>query len=129
MRVVVAAVFTCAVVLAGALGGCVIYLNPLCTDQIVNGDETGIDCGGSCGKCDLGEGCRIDGDCDEGPGVGGVCTPLPCNNGVKDAAETDIDCGGGTCSKCSGGRACKAATDCYSGTCVAGTNVCSVISV
>jgi len=52
MRVVVAAVFACAVVLAGALGGCVIYLNPLCTDQIHNGDETGIDCGGSsCVAC------------------------------------------------------------------------------
>src|SRR5215468_7574560 len=107
MRVVVAVVFTCAVVLAGALGGCVIYLNPLCTDQIHNGDETGVDCGGSCGKCNIGDHCKINNDCDDANCVAGVCTALPCDNGVKDNDETDIDCGGPMCRKCSGGRSCK----------------------
>jgi len=129
MRAVLAISITCAVALAGALGGCVIYLNPLCTDQIHNGDETGVDCGGSCGKCNIGDHCKINNDCDDGNCVAGVCTALPCDNGVKDNAETDIDCGGGTCRKCSGGRSCKVADDCFSGSCVAGTNVCSSLTV
>ena len=76
MRALVAAV-----VLAWGLSGCVIYLNPLCTDQIRNGDETGVDCGGPCGKCNIGDHCKIDGDCDDGNCKGGVCTALPCDNG------------------------------------------------
>jgi VCBS repeat protein len=117
-----------AIVFAVGLSGCVFYLNPLCTDQIRNGDETGVDCGGSCGKCNLGEHCRIDGDCDDGNCKAGVCTALPCDNGVKDNAETDIDCGGDTCRKCAGGRTCKVAADCFSGSCTA-TGVCSSLTV
>ncbi|HEU4728300.1 MAG TPA: VCBS repeat-containing protein [Kofleriaceae bacterium] len=106
------------------LSSCVFYLNPLCTDQIRNGDETGVDCGGSCGKCDLGEGCKVDNDCDEGNCVGGKCTPFPCDNGMKDGQETDIDCGGGECRKCAGGRACAIDADCFGGVCEPGANVC-----
>ena len=110
-----------------ALGGCVFYLNPQCTDQIRNGDETGLDCGGGCGRCNLGEGCRVDADCD-GLCVGGVCTPPVCENGVKDPGETDVDCGGG-CRKCAGHRSCASDADCYSGTCTPGTMTCSALSV
>jgi hypothetical protein len=113
---------------AMALTGCVIYLNPLCNDQIRNGEETGRDCGGTCGKCDLGQGCRTDADCD-GMCLGGVCTALPCDNGVKDASETDIDCGGGTCRKCAGARSCKVADDCFSGSCDPATMTCSALAV
>ena len=115
------------VVLWGCLGltGCVIYLNPQCTDQIKNGDETGVDCGGKCGqRCEIGQGCRSDGDCDGSRCVGNVCTPLACDNGVQDEQETDVDCGGPTCRQCSGGRHCQAATDCFSANCAAG-GVCS----
>jgi hypothetical protein len=129
MRSVIAVVLGCALALAGALGGCVFYLNPQCNDQIKNGDETGVDCGGTCGKCSLGEHCKINGDCDDGNCALGVCTALPCDNGVKDNAETDIDCGGGTCRQCSGGRTCQVAADCFSGTCVAGSNVCASLTV
>lgn len=109
------------------LTGCVIYLNPLCNDQIRNGDETGLDCGGTCGRCNIGEGCRIDADCD-GICVKGVCAALPCENGVKDGDETDVDCGGGTCRKCAGGRTCKVADDCYGG-CDPLTLTCSALQV
>jgi hypothetical protein len=129
------AAFLRAVVLAGVsagalggLGSCVFYLNPLCNDQIRNGDETGVDCGGTCGKCNLGDGCRVDGDCDDGNCVRDVCTAFPCDNGVRDLAETDVDCGGGTCRKCSGGRECNVDSDCFSGTCVAGTHTCSSLA-
>jgi hypothetical protein len=102
-------------------GGCVLYLNPLCTDDIKNGNETDVDCGGSCGKCSVGQGCAGPSDCANGYCVGGTCLPLPCENGVKDMAETDIDCGGGTCRRCAGGRQCSADTDCASGSCSGGT--------
>ena len=108
-----------ALVFAGTAGsGCVFYLNPQCNDQIHNGDETGLDCGGPCtARCDIGDGCRVDADCSESMCTGGTCTPFPCNNGVHDGAETDIDCGGGTCRKCAGGRVCAADSDCFSGSC------------
>jgi hypothetical protein len=111
----------------GGLGGCVIYLNPQCTDQIKNGEETGLDCGGTCGKCNVGEGCRVDADCDAATCTGGVCTPLPCDNGVKDGDETDVDCGG-SCRRCAGGRTCANATDCFSGTCTA-AQACSALTL
>ena len=118
--------WACALACAGVigLGGCVFYLNPLCNDQIKNGDETGVDCGGKCGKCNLGDGCRVGADCDDGNCVKGICTALPCENGMVDLDETDIDCGGGTCRKCSGGRSCVTGSDCANGMCVAGSNTC-----
>lgn len=115
--------------LAVLLGGCVYYLNPLCTDQIRNGDETDIDCGATCGPCDLGERCRSDADCDEGQCDGGRCAPLACANGVRDGLETDVDCGGGNCRACAGGRDCAVAADCFSGECVAATNQCFGLAI
>src|SRR5689334_17611643 len=53
-----------ATVAAGVgIPGCVFYLNPQCDDRIRNGDETDIDCGGACGKCDIGASCSKDTDC------------------------------------------------------------------
>ena len=114
---------------AGLSSGCIIYLNPLCTDQIRNGEETDIDCGGTCGKCDLGGRCGADADCDEGTCKGGTCAPLPCANGVQDGEETDVDCGGDTCRKCAGGRTCEAATDCFNGMCVGTPKACDELKV
>lgn len=45
---------------------------PTCSDGIQNGDETGVDCGGSCPPC-----------------------PIPaCDDGVQNQGEEDVDCGG-----------------------------------
>lgn len=104
-----------------ALGGCLFYLNPQCTDGITNGSETDIDCGGSCKPCTLNHSCRVGSDCFNGNCVGGTCAPLPCENGVKDGAETDVDCGGPVCRKCAGQRTCGVGTDCFSGSCDQGT--------
>src|SRR5690606_27722391 len=41
---------------------------PACDDGLHNGDETDVDCGGSCGACPDGAGCLGGGDC-----VSGVC--------------------------------------------------------
>lgn len=56
-----------------------------------------------CGAC--GAGCVV------GACVGGKCH---CENALKDASETDVDCGGG-CVGCAAGKACQSATDCKSG--------------
>jgi len=36
---------------------------PTCSDHIKNSDETDIDCGGHCGKCEAGKSCLIGADC------------------------------------------------------------------
>jgi len=41
---------------------------PACADGIKNGNETAIDCGGSCGPCDDGETCNGAADCESGVG-------------------------------------------------------------
>lgn len=110
------------------LSGCVVYLNPQCDDQIANGDETGLDCGGPCGKCDIGEHCRVNADCAESTCEGGTCTPLQCANNVRDGDETDIDCGGVMCRKCAGGKTCVDAADCFNNNCVVATSTCFSLS-
>lgn len=48
-----------------------------CTDQIHNGDETEIDCGGP------------------------TCSACPsCSDGIMNGSETDVDCGGPGCTAC-----------------------------
>jgi len=50
--------------------------------------------------------------------------PAPtCTDGVKNGAETDVDCGGGTCPACANGKTCLAGTDCASGVCTNGVCV------
>ncbi|PFH32323.1 sushi domain (scr repeat) domain-containing protein [Besnoitia besnoiti] len=50
---------------------------PTCFDGERNGDETGVDCGGSCAQ---------------------RCPS--CFNGLRDGDEEDVDCGGSTCERC-----------------------------
>lgn len=45
--------------------------------------------------------------------------PLTCFDGVKNAGETDLDCGG-PCARCEDGRSCQAVGDCQSAQCVTG---------
>ncbi|MEW7292444.1 glycosyl hydrolase [Aquimarina sp. 2304DJ70-9] len=54
---------------------------PTCNDGIQNGDETGVDCGGSCQPCQ---------------------TAPTCNDGIQNGDETGIDCGG-SCAPCNPG--------------------------
>ncbi len=105
-----------------------------CSDGIMNGNETAIDCGGElCQKCGLGKGCATNDDCDgELVCEGEVCTekgvtPVDlCANNQKDANETDVDCGGSSgCTACEAGKACNENSDCQPGlACI--NNVCGV---
>ncbi|MFT5800269.1 MAG: hypothetical protein ACI956_000069 [Nonlabens sp.] len=79
---------------------------PTCSDGIQNGDETGIDCGGSCAPCDVPPTCDdgIQNGDETGVDCGGSCAPcdvLPtCNDGIQNGDETGVDCGGSTCPPC-----------------------------
>ncbi len=63
---------------------------PTCSDHIKNSDETDIDCGGHCGKCDSSKSCLIGADC-----TFGVCridhTCGECNL-ASDCPGTETEC-------------------------------------
>jgi hypothetical protein len=99
---------------------------PSCTDTVKNGTETDVDCGGGggCPLCLGGKICGAPTDCASGVcTAANVCGGPSCLDGVKNSAETDIDCGGGTCPSCANGKVCSADSDCSSGICAAGTCV------
>lgn len=95
---------------------------PTCSDAVRNGDETDIDCGGSCvQKCALGKGCLSGADCQSTicNAVTHTCVDSPCSDGKQDGQETDIDCGGGGgCPACAVGQVCGVPADCTSMQCV-----------
>ena len=94
---------------------------PRCDDGRQNGNESDIDCGGSCSRCREGRSCNANGDCARDSCQGGVCK-LPtstCNDHIKNQDETDVDCGG-SCKDCSDGKQCRSPSDCQSGNCQGG---------
>jgi len=50
-----------------------------------------------------------------------TCKAPACDDGVKNADETDLDCGGATCAKCDVQKTCADSTDCASGVCAEGS--------
>ena len=73
--------------------------NPTCDDGILNGDETGIDCGGSCAACATCDDGIQNGD-ETGIDCGGSCVACAtCDDGILNGDETGIDCGG-SCAAC-----------------------------
>jgi len=95
----------------------------LCDDGVQNGDETDLDCGGSCSPCATGSACVVDADCASASCEAGVCTDAACNDGVQNGDETDLDCGG-SCMDCTVGQACLGDDDCV-GTCT--NNLCDPV--
>jgi len=71
-----------------------------CFDSITNGDETDVDCGGSCQKCKEAQQCNRAIDClSDFCSPDGICTIPSCFDGWKNGNESDIDCGG-ICDEC-----------------------------
>jgi len=100
-----------------------------CADGKRDGDETDVDCGGSCAPCATGRACRRDADCLSSAcdAASLTCAATACTDHRKDRAETDVDCGGGTCPPCALANRCHDDTDCVtlacdtiSHTCLAG---------
>lgn len=111
----------CAAGLQCTTGKCVVIPAPTCTDRLKNQNESDVDCGGSCGKCDAQKRCGVAGDCASSVCSGGTCKAPACNDGVKNGSESGVDCGGASsCGTCAAGRTCTASADCASGTCLAG---------
>jgi hypothetical protein len=78
---------------------------PTCSDRIMNGDETGTDCGGSCPACPTCSDGTQNGD-ETGTDCGGSCPACPtCSDGTQNGDETGTDCGGScpACPTCSDG--------------------------
>jgi hypothetical protein len=104
------------------VSACTVHVNQ-CADGIRDGNESDVDCGGSCGPCGVGRACTFAADCVTGDCVGFVCVTPPtssCTDHVKNGAETDVDCGGSDCPACSAGERCLAAADCTTQLCTAG---------
>lgn len=71
-----------------------------CVDGVVNGFETGVDCGSrSCPLCPAGEGCLAGENCASGVCRARVCQEPTCDDGVQNGGEQGVDCGG-PCSPC-----------------------------
>jgi hypothetical protein len=94
---------------------------PRCDDQLLNQDETDVDCGGRCGAtCDREQRCGGDRDCAEGlfcAAASGRCAEASCRDGAQNGTEILTDCGGGDCPGCPEGMPCQVGADCASGVC------------
>ena len=92
---------------------------PTCRDRVTNGDETDVDCGGSCQTCWSGKACSVAGDCQSQACTGGRCAAATCTDGVRDGYESDVDCGG-SCPACAAGKTCAVDRDCAATSCDSG---------
>lgn len=58
---------------------------PSCTDLARNGDETDLNCGGSCPPCAVGHACLIGADCATGNCTSAVCSMPNCDGPIPGA--------------------------------------------
>jgi hypothetical protein len=103
----------------GLVGGCKPQEPASCVDGVRNGNESDLDCGGSCVPCELGARCNTARDCLSLLCTGAVCAKPDaptCTDGVRNGVETDVDCGGG-CPACADGKSCSSFSDCTSVVC------------
>ncbi len=87
-----------------------------CRDRVRDGDETDIDCGGSCQPCAAAKQCGRAEDCYSQACDAGSCRAPTCSDGVRDGYESDVDCGG-SCTTCAVTKVCAADRDCVSNRC------------
>ncbi len=94
-----------------------------CRNGKKDGNETDVDCGGSCQtKCTTKQTCKTASDCDDDlQCTKAVCSPKSSTDGVQNGNETDIDCGGDA-PPCADGKKCQVGGDCSSQLCK--SNVC-----
>ncbi len=112
----------CATHVCGAAGTC---LPASCADGVLNGDETAVDCGGTCNGCDTGQPCLVATDCYNGIcGADGMCAAPTCSDSVQNGGvylandgETDVDCGGPCGATCGPMEGCKVDGDCVGAQC------------
>lgn len=66
----------------GKLAQCIDYQCVSCDDGYLNGEETDVDCGGTCGQC-LGASCQNGSDCARGFCADGVCCDGACTSSCR----------------------------------------------
>ncbi|MBI4450494.1 hypothetical protein HY642_00840 [Candidatus Woesearchaeota archaeon] len=96
-------------------GGGVVGGTPTtCANGRKDGQESDIDCGGTCPRCVAGRACEENGDCKDGEcEATKTCGGTPrCDDKFKNGDETDTDCGGSCTTKCLHGKGCKKTEDC-----------------
>jgi hypothetical protein len=97
-------------------------LSAQCGDTVKNGDETDVDCGGSCGPCADTKSCLVAVDCLSKicDATALTCTAATCSDTVQNQGESDTDCGAVCAASnqlCAVGLKCGAAADCVDGVC------------
>jgi hypothetical protein len=90
-----------------------------CHDRVLDGDETDVDCGGSCRACGFDAACVVASDCQTGVCDAGTCAAPTCSDGVQDGFEQGVDCGDGQCGACAG-EICGEDASCHSNVCLGG---------
>ncbi len=101
------------------VSGCHVTVTDHCTDGVLDGSESDIDCGGVCAPCGIGRACFVPGDCASGACVNNICAQVvtaSCTDLIQNGNETDVDCGG-SCAPCGVGRQCVVPADCTTGQC------------
>lgn len=99
-------------------GACLCAAVGNCMDNVRNGSETSVDCGGgTCATCALGLPCIADADCASNAcdGITLTCVSDPCADHRQDGMESDVDCGGIVCANCAVGKKCNNTGDCQPG--------------
>jgi hypothetical protein len=93
-----------------------------CGNAVQDGDETDVDCGGSCGaRCQPGLGCGRNADCDSHVCANNQCAAPACDDKQRNGEETDVDCGGNSgCAPCDEFQKCGSDIDCESSSCLRG---------
>ncbi len=71
---------------------------PSCENEMLDPNETAIDCGGDCDPCEDGETCLVPADCLSGV-CDGTCQAPACDDEVLNGDELQQDCGG-SCGFC-----------------------------
>jgi len=94
-------------------------------DGKVSGNETDLDCGGSCAqKCSDGAGCIVGIDCISGNCFQNQCKSATCGDGLKNGVESDVDCGEVCPMQCIVGKSCFTDNDCISKLCQPASKTC-----
>jgi hypothetical protein len=89
-----------------------------CDDGLLNGNESAIDCGGSCGPCAFGQACRSPADCATSVCDAGLCACLAGFAPDSDGACQDLDdC---TPNPCENGGLCQDRINSFACSCVPG---------
>ena len=90
----------CASGSCNAMNVCEIPLPLHCNDGILSGDESAVDCGGSCAGCSGGQVCIDGDDCLSYTCSAGICENEHCGDGIPSGDELGADCGGSCGTAC-----------------------------